>query len=496
MISWEKFILESENVKNMTASQKEKAAKKILSDIKKKKKEEGEDKNQKGSAHTRYLQKQLKFKMKKYEEQKKRQKEKSKELAQKKPIESAKKALSAIKTEKVYPKDTTATATKKSLGNIASFIGGVAKAAAHGSQAMSARKKAEQEKSKQPEKRERKSPGRPKVGVPKTQKNQTTSDTKLISGTPSRKRLIPSTKKLPPATKKIAPSGGVPYQAPPEPKKETGMTLGQRARRNPELKKRLISVREKTEMFYDWRKDFLYEAEISSPAEESDGKKKKIIDVLKNSKNKLNKIEINPNISEDHKEIESGKKKDDEGYMANVELDSMERAIKALRKKITKSDMQMPAWVQSKITRAADYIDTASEYLQSDEKLSEETEKKKYCKLCRKKETKSECSYGPSMWEKYSISEGKVDKKSMKCNKPKAQAHGSGETGKSHIVKACQGGEEKIIRFGQLGVKGSPKKEGESEAYASRRHRFQARHAKNIAKGKMSAAWWSSKVKW
>lgn len=93
------------------------------------------------------------------------------------------------------------------------------------------------------------------------------------------------------------------------------------------------------------------------------------------------------------------------------------------------------------------------------------------------------------------IGEG-VDKESMKCNKPKAQAHGSGETGKSHIVKACEGGTEKIIRFGQLGVKGSPKKEGESKAYASRRHRFQTRHAKNIAKGKMSAAYWSNLVKW
>ena len=89
-----------------------------------------------------------------------------------------------------------------------------------------------------------------------------------------------------------------------------------------------------------------------------------------------------------------------------------------------------------------------------------------------------------------------VNKDAMKCNKPKAQAHGSGETGKSHIVKACEGGNEKIIRFGQLGVKGSPKKEGESKEYASRRNRFKTRHAKNIAKGKMSAAWWSSKVKW
>lgn len=87
-------------------------------------------------------------------------------------------------------------------------------------------------------------------------------------------------------------------------------------------------------------------------------------------------------------------------------------------------------------------------------------------------------------------------KSEMKCNKPKAEAHGSGETGKSHVVKACENGKEKLIRFGQLGVKGSPKKKGESDEYASRRHRFKTRHAKNIAKGKMSAAWWANKVKW
>jgi len=96
--------------------------------------------------------------------------------------------------------------------------------------------------------------------------------------------------------------------------------------------------------------------------------------------------------------------------------------------------------------------------------------------------------------EEVEISEGK--KSEMPCNKPKAEAHGSGETGKSHVVKACDGGKEKLIRFGQLGVKGSPKKKGESEAYASRRHRFQTRHAKNIAKGKMSAGYWANKVKW
>jgi hypothetical protein len=90
----------------------------------------------------------------------------------------------------------------------------------------------------------------------------------------------------------------------------------------------------------------------------------------------------------------------------------------------------------------------------------------------------------------------RVDKDKMPCNKPRAQAVGDSLTGKSHVVKACANGKEKVIRFGQRGVKGSPKKAGESEAYANRRKRFKARHSKNIAKGKMSAAYWADKVKW
>jgi hypothetical protein len=94
------------------------------------------------------------------------------------------------------------------------------------------------------------------------------------------------------------------------------------------------------------------------------------------------------------------------------------------------------------------------------------------------------------------IGESKHDKSNLKCNKPKSDPVGSGETGKSHVVKACEGGTEKLIRFGQRGVKGSPKKEGESEEYRSRRNRFKTRHAKNIKKGKVSAAYWADKVKW
>lgn len=67
---------------------------------------------------------------------------------------------------------------------------------------------------------------------------------------------------------------------------------------------------------------------------------------------------------------------------------------------------------------------------------------------------------------------------------------------KSHVVVAKSGDQVKTIRFGQQGVSGSPKREGESAADKARRESFKARHAGNIAKGKMSAAWWSDKVKW
>ena len=67
---------------------------------------------------------------------------------------------------------------------------------------------------------------------------------------------------------------------------------------------------------------------------------------------------------------------------------------------------------------------------------------------------------------------------------------------KSHVVVAKEGDSVKTIRFGQQGVSGSPRKAGESESYRKRRESFKARHRANIAKGKMSAAYWADKVKW
>lgn len=71
-------------------------------------------------------------------------------------------------------------------------------------------------------------------------------------------------------------------------------------------------------------------------------------------------------------------------------------------------------------------------------------------------------------------------------NKPKSTpSHPS----KSHVVVAKEGEQVKTIRFGQQGVNGSPDGSKRNEA-------FKARHAKNISKGKMSAAYWADKVKW
>lgn len=88
----------------------------------------------------------------------------------------------------------------------------------------------------------------------------------------------------------------------------------------------------------------------------------------------------------------------------------------------------------------------------------------------------------------------RVSKADMPCNKPRRTP---GHQTKSHVVKACTNGQEKIIRFGEQGARTAGKpKAGESEAMKQKRKSFKARHSKNIAKGKMSAAYWADRVKW
>ena len=87
-----------------------------------------------------------------------------------------------------------------------------------------------------------------------------------------------------------------------------------------------------------------------------------------------------------------------------------------------------------------------------------------------------------------------IDVRKLPCNKPrKTPKHKT----KSHVVKACEGGKEKIIRFGEQGASTAGKpKAGESKRMKMKRKSFKARHRRNIAKGKMSAAYWADKVKW
>ena len=88
----------------------------------------------------------------------------------------------------------------------------------------------------------------------------------------------------------------------------------------------------------------------------------------------------------------------------------------------------------------------------------------------------------------------RVDKSAMACNKPRRTP---GHPKKSHVVKACYDGQERVIRFGEQGAATAGKpKAGESERMKTKRASFKSRHAKNIAKGPSSPAYWANKVKW
>ena len=94
----------------------------------------------------------------------------------------------------------------------------------------------------------------------------------------------------------------------------------------------------------------------------------------------------------------------------------------------------------------------------------------------------------------------RVDKAAMACNRPRRTPD---HPTKSHVVKACYDGKERVIRFGEQGKKvgtvsgtaGAPKA-GESDRMKAKRASFKARHASNIAKGPSSAAYWADRVKW
>jgi hypothetical protein len=153
----------------------------------------------------------------------------------------------------------------------------------------------------------------------------------------------------------------------------------------------------------------------------------------------------------------------DEAGMSKGQLQTACDAAKEMMSMIGDND-NLPEWVQSKITKAADYLDTARDYLKSEGDVKEEKDSRL-------------ANAGVSGFNKAK----------------RTPSHST----KSHIVVAKDGDKIKTIRFGEQGAStaGDPKK-GESDKMKAKRKSFKARHGKNIAKGKMSAAYWADKEKW
>lgn len=354
MKTWEEFILEANDnsdfyKKRIERNKKQKsrlraakasvAASKLLG-----------GKKQKSSSGDSDSLKQQRFELEKAREARKKeyfdwQKTAEKRKKVDEPLEKARQAISNIKYQKTTPADKDPTAIKKGIETMGSIAGGLAGAVYHGARALMAKKKG----SNQPERRERQPVGRPKKKEPDI--SATSPTQKMPQGNKS------SFKKLPPARN---PKGLLPPSKPLAlpPSGETGkrpkaMTLGQRARQNPKIRAGLIAQR-MNEEYSNWKEEFIFELR------DRRSKKKEIVELMKGK----NKIEINPEIREE---------KDYEGEMARNELDTMERAIKSLRKKIKSSKQQLPAWVQSKITKATDHIDTVADYMMGEhEKVDEE----------------------------------------------------------------------------------------------------------------------------
>tara|TARA_B100000287_G_scaffold348358_1_gene336614 strand:- start:1916 stop:2542 length:627 start_codon:yes stop_codon:yes gene_type:complete len=165
-----------------------------------------------------------------------------------------------------------------------------------------------------------------------------------------------------------------------------------------------------------------------------------------------------------------------EGSMAQGQLKRISELAGMISQEFDDSE-NLEEWVESKITKSLDYLSSVMNYMRGKDRQGSDWYDDDY-------ETIADRKFADRPDNQINLQE-EIDKKNMPCNKPKrTPSHPT----KSHIVKACEGGEEKIIRFGQQGVK--------TNQTAGQRKAFKSRHAKNIAKGKMSAAYWADKVKW
>ncbi len=436
--------------------------------------ESAKEKSERARKDYEQKQKTLEYKRERLEWQKERSKLKDKlrrEAEQKRKSKEEQGSAPNIKIEPITDKDRDPTAYKKAIGGVASFAKG---AIGVGTRAVINAAKKRKEKKDQ-EKRD---------AAERASQNQQARTKQAMSQS---SRLLPGTR--------------------------TGETEGQRARRDPSFKKREIERRggTTTEEFSFWREEFLYELGDLRKKKKAKDNEDYIVDVM--PKNKRNLITVGPDLKEDYileklnlSKIRIGARKlaqkaelpilatsfalgtlqSPESFVrsGHVEGPGMQRMSMMMRNRkeadrnLDSGRVSHPARNKKNkggVNEAADKMKLLKAIVK---KLVDEKKRKNYL-----------LNYGY-------IGEAKYDKSNLQCNKPKSDPVGSGETGKSHVVKACEGGTEKLIRFGQRGVKGSPKKKGESESYANRRKRFKTRHAKNIAKGKMSAAYWANLVKW
>lgn len=87
----------------------------------------------------------------------------------------------------------------------------------------------------------------------------------------------------------------------------------------------------------------------------------------------------------------------------------------------------------------------------------------------------------------------RLAKEDLECNKPRKTP---GHATKSHVVKACEGGKEKIVRFGQQGVEGAGKNPKTASEKARRKSYYARHNAQDSSPDKFSARYWSNRVKW
>ena len=226
------------------------------------------------------------------EQNKKDRIEKLRQTGVQKNVDKAKASISGIKTQQISDKEGDATAYSKAIGNVGSAAAGVGGAVAYGVKAALAKRKADAER-----KAEAQTPNKPNIPEKKLRKGG------ILGGRPPAPRPATPGTGVPrpaaprlggaPTPKLLPPSGGAPESSRgPKP-----TSLGQRARQNPELKKRMIAQR--NEEYSNWREEFLYE--VDTEKTNTKEKKKDIVDVMKGK----NKIELNPKEGQMKESIET-----------------------------------------------------------------------------------------------------------------------------------------------------------------------------------------------